>query len=67
MDVQTIINALRCNATEWNKDFDPPCGACPYGITEFWHGEALSSCDGDRICLDAADMLEQLTTKPQQR
>lgn len=67
MDDKKLIAALRCSATVPAEKQD--CSNCPYFQreqlpealwaklkTEYWDG-----CDCDRIALDAADRLEQLT------
>lgn len=54
-----LIEALRCSATVRTT---PDCKACPYGRhEEFLTGQRYYSCDVDRINLDAAMRLQELT------
>lgn len=57
-NAQTIITALRCFGTPWEKGFEPDCKNCPYSAWEEFWGDY--GCDCDRITLDAADLIEQL-------
>lgn len=61
---RTIIRALRCSASV--PTGDEACRKCAYGIVEkleMWDGNEheFVSCDTDRIAVDAADRLEELT------
>lgn len=61
---RTIIRALRCSASV--PPADAVCKRCAYGIVEkleLWDGteHEIVSCDTDRIVVDAADRLEELT------
>lgn len=61
---RTIIRALRCSASV--PTGDEACRKCAYGIVEkleIWDGNEheFVSCDTDRIAVDAADRLEELT------
>lgn len=61
---RTIIRALRCSASV--PTGDEACRKCAYGIVEkleLWDGNEheFVSCDTDRIAVDAADRLEELT------
>lgn len=53
-----LIRALRCSSTVPD---DSVCEACPYCATETWREEEIRSCDCDRIGMDAAARLEELT------
>lgn len=73
-DTKTLIKALRCSGTPYNSRA-MKCEDCPYRLLEevdekipvrhdieidgkkYWE-----SCDCDRIVMDAAYMLEKLTT-----
>lgn len=55
---EQLIQALRCVSSF--KFGDEPCKECPYGIAEKWNAENVYSCDVDRVCMDAADRLEEL-------
>lgn len=70
---RTIIRALRCSASV--PPADAVCKRCAYGIVEEWklgseeqRRYEVVSCDTDRIVVDAADRLEELTGgKPKQK
>lgn len=55
---EELIRALRCISTAGGS---AGCERCPYLVAEIVEGEPYESCDMDRIGLDAADLLEQLT------
>lgn len=54
-----LIRALRCSSSP--KLDDGGCKECPYCVTEKWREEEILSCDCDRIGMDAAERLEELT------
>ena len=56
---EQLIRALRCSSSALLDD--SVCKACPYCSTEIWREEEIQSCDCDRIGMDAAERLEQLT------
>jgi hypothetical protein len=61
---RTIIRALRCSASVPPED--EACRKCAYGIVEKLelgdgNEHEIVSCDTDRIAVDAADRLEELT------
>ena len=61
---KALIRALRCSANVPPED--EGCKQCEYGIIEMWKlGDGteheIVSCDKDRIVVDAADRLEELT------
>lgn len=60
-----IINALVCsNTLSTEREQKPNCAHCPYHFDEEvkYKGEllALSGCDHDKICKDAAERLKAL-------
>ena len=54
-----LIRALRCSSSP--KLDDGGCETCPYCVTETWREGEFLSCDCDRIGMDAAARLEELT------
>lgn len=54
-----LIRALRCSSSP--KLDDSGCKTCPYCVIEMWKDEKLCACDCDRIGMDAAARLEELT------
>lgn len=54
-----LIRALRCAATV--QTGDEPCETCSYNKKEEWNGDVWENCDVDRISMDAAERLEELT------
>ena len=54
-----LIRALRCSSSPMPDD--NMCKTCPYCVTETWREEEFLSCDCDRIGMDAAARLEELT------
>lgn len=54
-----LIRALRCAATV--QTGDEPCETCSYNKKEEWNGSVWENCDVDRISMDAAERLEELT------
>ena len=59
-----LIRALRCNYAIPDED---RCKGCFYCVTETWHEEEYLSCNYDKICIDAAARLEQLTRTKRDR
>ena len=55
-----LIQALRCSSSVPPED--AVCAECHYSLVEEWNGEKICSCDRDRIVMDAAARLEELTT-----
>lgn len=66
MTAKQIVHGLRCTATYHG---DPVCDECPYLVSEtvpdslrgLTKKDTWGSCDVDRIALDAADLIEELT------
>lgn len=56
---EQLIRALRCSSSALLDD--GVCKVCPYCVTETWREEEIQSCDCDRIGMDAAARLEELT------
>lgn len=56
-----LIRALRCSCSPLPDD--SVCRECPYCIAKTFEGRDWSSCDCDRIGMDAAARLEELTGK----
>ena len=56
---EELIRALRCAATVMTGD--EPCKTCRHNVKEEWNGHEWYSCDVDRISMDAAARLEELT------
>ena len=54
-----LIQARRCSSSP--KLDDSGCKTCPYCVTETWREEEFLSCDCDKIGMDAAARLEELT------
>ena len=69
MTDKEIIQALRCTSTP--GDHTSNCEQCPYWKKEQLNGrlkeklgtDTWTSCDIDRVCLDAADLIERLTAE----
>ena len=57
---QEIIKALKCSASTTPAP-DEACRECRYGIVEDLDGEPYISCDCDRISMDAAERLGELS------
>ena len=56
---EQLIRALRCSSSPMPDDNG--CKTCPHGVIEMWREEEILSCDCDRIGMDAAVRLEELT------
>lgn len=61
-----VLAALRCSAAE--DVHETHCESCPYYVVEdldgenaAFFGERWVSCDVDRMALDAAEMIEELS------
>ncbi len=54
-----LIRALRCSSSVPPED--AVCAGCRYSLVEEWNGEKICSCDCDRMVMDAAARLEELT------
>lgn len=54
-----LIRALRCSGRTPPKVGE--CEGCYYSLIEDWDGEKIRSCDCDRMVMDAAARLEELT------
>ena len=69
MTTKEIVRALRCISTP--GDHTSNCEQCPYWKKEQLNGrlkeklgtDTWTSCDIDKVCLDAADLLERLTAE----
>ena len=69
MSCEDIIRALRCTSTP--GDHTSNCEQCPYWKKEQLNGrlkeklgtDTWTSCDIDRVGLDAADLIERLTAE----
>lgn len=69
MTSQEIVQALRCTSTPDGPTGD--CEKCPYWKTEQLTAEqkeklgvdAWTSCDVDKVGMDAADLIERLTAE----
>ena len=69
MTYEEIIQALRCTSTP--GDHTSNCEQCPYWKKEQLNGrlkeklgtDTWTSCDIDKVCLDAADLIERLTAE----
>lgn len=56
---EQLIRALRCTSSV--PPHDNVCAECHYSFVEKWNGEKFCGCDCDRIGMDAAARLEELT------
>ena len=69
MTTKEIVRALRCTSTP--GDHTSNCEQCPYWKKEQLNGrlkeklgtDTWTSCDIDKVCLDAADLIEHLTAE----
>ena len=66
MKTEEIVRALRCTSSVHTEEID--CSGCPYRTVEKLEGEDAAlfgdvfvSCEIDKIAMDAADALEELT------
>lgn len=58
-----LVEALRCSAAPGGPADDAKCEGCAYGLREEFGGEELWSCDCDRMIMDAAVKIEDLTDR----
>lgn len=58
-----LVEALRCSATPGGPADDAKCEGCAYGLREEFGGEELWSCDCERMIMDAAVKIEDLTDR----
>ena len=73
MTGQEIVQALRCISTP--GDHTSNCEQCPYWKKEQLNGrlkeklgtETWTSCDVDKVGMDAADLIERLTAENEAR
>lgn len=56
-----LVEALRC----WSQapTSFPPCTTCAYRVVELLDGKEYTSCDCDRMGMDAADKIEELVER----
>lgn len=56
-----LVTAMRrCSQAPTSS---PPCTTCAYRVVESLDGKAYTSCDCDRMGMDAADRLEELVER----
>ena len=73
MTTKEIVRALRCTSTPGNHTSN--CEQCPYWKKEQLNGrlkeklgtETWTSCDVDKVGMDAADLIERLTAENEAR
>lgn len=53
-----LVTAMRCSFQAPTSA--PPCTTCAYCVVELFDGEEYTSCDCDRMGMDAADKIEEL-------
>lgn len=53
-----LVAAIRCSSQAPTSS--PPCTTCAYRVVETLDGKEYTSCDCDRMGMDAADRLEEL-------
>lgn len=56
-----LVTAMRCSFQAPTSA--PPCTACAYRVVESLDGEEYTSCDCDRMGMDAADKIEELVDR----
>lgn len=56
-----LVTAMRCSFQAPTSA--PPCTACAYRVVESLDGEEYTSCDCDRMGMDAADKIEDLVER----
>lgn len=56
-----LVAAMRCSS-QAPVPF-PPCATCAYRVVELLDGKEYTSCDCDRMGMDAADRLEELVER----
>lgn len=58
-----LVEALRCSATPGGPADDAKCEGCTYGLREKFGGEELVACACERLVMDAAAKIEELTDR----
>lgn len=61
MEGREVVAALRCSSQA--PTLSPPCATCAYRVVELLDGKEYTSCDCDRIGMDAADKIEELVER----
>ena len=56
-----LVAAMRCSSQAPTSS--PPCATCAYRVVESLDGKDYTSCDCDRMGMDAADRLEELVDR----
>lgn len=56
-----LVAAMRCSS-QAPVPF-PPCATCAYRVVELLDGKEYTSCDCDRMGMDAADRIEELVER----
>ena len=56
-----LVTAMRCSFQAPTSA--PPCKTCAYRVVESLDGEEYTSCDCDRMGMDAADKIEELVAR----
>lgn len=56
-----LVAAMRCSS-QAPTSF-PPCTTCAYRVVELLDGKEYTSCDCDRMGMDAADKIEELVER----
>lgn len=56
-----LVTAMRCSCQAPTSSL--PCTTCAYRVVESLDGEEYTSCDCDRIGMDAADKIEELVDR----
>lgn len=52
-----LVAAMRCSSQAPTSS--PPCTTCAYRVVELLDGKEYTSCDCDRMGMDAADKMEE--------
>lgn len=56
-----LVTAMRCSCQAPTSS--PPCTTCAYRVVESLDGKEYTSCDCDRMGMDAADKIEELVDR----
>lgn len=56
-----LVAAMRCSSQAPTSS--PPCTTCAYRVVESLDGKEYTSCDCDRMGMDAADKIEELVER----
>lgn len=56
-----LVAAVRCSSQAPTPS--PPCATCAYRVVELLDGKEYTSCDCDRMGMDAADRTEELVDR----